>query len=148
MSAETSTELRELMEKASPRPWSARVGGVYADDVWVASDAQRPWEDHMALKLWSRTMGRGDYEIDSPEHKVAIANAQLLCAAVNALPALLSRIEELEGAICRAVDSARPYKDESGVVEVSLHPFGGLMRIRDELARAALNRTTEGGDQS
>lgn len=89
-------ELKALMEKASPRPWSARIGGEYADDVWVASDSQRPWEDHMALKLWSRTMGRGDYDIGSPEHKAAIANAQLLCAAVNTLPALIECAEALE----------------------------------------------------
>lgn len=88
--------LKELLAKASPLPWSSRVGGEHADDVWVASDSQRPWEDHQALKLWSRTMGRGDYAIGSPEHKAAIANAELLCAAVNSLPAMIECVDALE----------------------------------------------------
>jgi hypothetical protein len=59
--------------------------------------------------------------------------------------ASLQKIDELERenarlreAICTAVDSARPYRDESGVIEISLHPFGALMRVRDDIARAAL----------
>lgn len=82
-------ELDALVKAATPGPWSARIGGNYADDVWVASDAERPWEGHMALKLWSRTMGCGDYAIGSPEHKAACANAALIVWLVNNAPAML-----------------------------------------------------------
>jgi len=61
---------------------------------------------------------------------------------MTATQELVERLERenarLREAICTAVDSARPYRDESGVIEISLHPFGALMRVRDDIARAAL----------
>jgi len=92
--AKLADEIEALAKEATPGPWGLRVGGNYADDVWVASDAERPWESHMALKLWSRTMGRGDYEIGSPEHKAAIANAAMIVALVNNAPAIVSALRE------------------------------------------------------
>ena len=62
----------------------------------------------------------------------------LMAAAAARLSELERENARMRKAICTAVDSARPYRDESGVIEISLHPFGALMRVRDDIARAAL----------
>jgi Zn-dependent M32 family carboxypeptidase len=77
--------------------------------------------------------------------KLAASLSRALEGAADTASAAAERLSELERenarmreAICTAVDSARPYRDESGVIEISLHPFGALMRVRDDIARAAL----------
>lgn len=62
-----------------------------------------------------------------------------LCETADLMKEAAARLRKLEAdnaqmfqGISAAVKHSRPYKDESGVVEVSLHPFGGLMQIVNE----------------
>lgn len=93
-----------------------------------------------ALDFPTNTGGGG------PRTEVGCADLCWLMALATQQQAELERMRE---AIIRAVDSAKPYEDESGVVKISLHPFGSLKRIRDEIAREA-RQSDEGNpaDQS
>ena len=87
------TDLRKLLDDATPRPWAHDgVGNVDS----VKSD-QLNGGFHVCEC----------YGTDNPE------NAELITEAVNQLPALLDRIEKLEGAL-------RFYADEDNHTECSV----------------------------
>ena len=82
MSEIDRAELRRLLEEATPRPWEAyRPHPHYAR---YAVDRVTP-EGHL-----------GD-DVATTEDVNAEANAQLIAAAVNALPGLLDALEKAEG---------------------------------------------------
>lgn len=72
-----TAELRRLLAEATPGPWRTEVGG----QVWS-------WVRPNGRRFVATTRYRTHPE-DAP-------NAALIVAAVNALPGLLDRIEELE----------------------------------------------------
>lgn len=107
--------LRRLLEAASPRPWHRGAGDHYAREVRTEADDAVAW--------------CGGF----PDEQ-ARADAALVAAAVNALPVLLDRVRELEGALGEA---CREWEDEM----IDLHaPRTGpswdtLDRLRAVLAR-------------
>lgn len=82
MVEQEAVRLRELLEKATPGPWS-----VVPDDKIEAPDPDRPSEPWMVATFSTGCGYERCYDAD---------NADLAVAAVNALPALLDRIEALE----------------------------------------------------
>lgn len=80
------TALRELLAQATPGPWSVEVrGGTdYTDEAWSTVEVSFDGgESSMGVKP-GLMLG---------EHEAAEIDAALIVAAVNALPALLDRLE-------------------------------------------------------
>ena len=85
--------LSELLEQASPRPWVENNDGGYS-------------RGHIYSRMTPSGYGPpGEYIADViGDSAETDANAELICAAVNALPALLAaarRVPELEGELAR-----------------------------------------------
>lgn len=74
MSETTDTELRELLAAATPGPW--RVHAALGDEFWYLSSGPD-----------TNLIAQGSF---------AFADAELIAAAVNALPGLLDRAERAE----------------------------------------------------
>ena len=74
-----TAELKRLVEASTPGPWQLMAGDPLAVDA------------HQAVYFAKMTGA-------TPVTRLA-NNAALIVAAVNALPALLARVEELEGAL-------------------------------------------------
>jgi hypothetical protein len=67
----------------------------------------------------------------SRPYRAAFCNeAKLLRQAADAIGIIEAERAALIADICRVVDGARPYVDESGIVEIPLHTFGILFSIR------------------
>lgn len=80
MTTEIITRLRELLAKAAPGPWYVDYTPKNDDDGTLVRSPDRRW--------WTA--------------KVPFASeADLIVAAVNALPALLDRLEKLEAVLCK-----------------------------------------------
>lgn len=90
----TLSELLKLAGEATKGPWSVRQGEV-PDDTWVASDAEPPWEPHMALKLlWVRFWAGGTYE-GKPYQQQSHRNASYIAACSPERIAALVRVAEI-----------------------------------------------------
>ena len=111
MSKADRARLRELLGKATPGPWEC-------DDYGVDFPGARYGEVAYVL---SKTRGRFEATSD---------NAALIVAAVNALPALLDRIDALEAGLRSVIDAADSFCDEEG------YEVAGQVKLR---ARALLN---------
>jgi len=88
-------ELRELLEKATPGPWAEHTH--YCSFDYSASRAFGAGPDHLAKHSGCAI---------PDDHPQAITDAQLIAAAVNTLPALLDRVEELEDAASELLETA------------------------------------------
>jgi hypothetical protein len=123
-------ELRRLLAEATPGPWEYSPSDSYCDcgkgcetpatcdDWYTACTASVPQ---------AHTVDCGDY------FGLSDNNAALIVAAVNALPALLDRIEKLEGALTKLLDRV----DRNG----GLGEYKGGPPFVVSEARAALNPT-------
>ena len=119
--------LRALLEKATPGPWRA----VEAETAFRIQRASDPW-NYITTATYSPLGG-------IPKWEGMQANAALIVAAVNALPALLSRVEELEATVAQwkeGVESANRLtqrfaaeRDEAraraAALEAGLRRYGG-----------------------
>jgi hypothetical protein len=89
---ETIAELKRLLAKATPGPWEKRP--YIGDEDWCISVCARPEKiGYDRTKAdWICDVEDGDCEpLDTTP--AVVANAGLICAAVNALPSLLSDLE-------------------------------------------------------
>lgn len=91
---DTLTHLEELLAKATPGPWEATERSGYHEVL--APDDECDWY----CRPKRHAIFYGDTEIDDDEN---IANAALIVEAINALPALIARIRELEDRGAQAV---------------------------------------------
>jgi hypothetical protein len=98
ISTETITELRRLLSEATPGPWTAEGYDYCPED-----DDVQPWGINEAFVVDNC----GDYPSLSKE------NAQLIVAAINALPALLNERDSLqrELALLREVVRSIAHRD-------------------------------------
>lgn len=97
------TELRRLLGEGTPGPWTFnrhREGGDWLGNV------QGHYPDGSIRTITCNTLYG-----ESAERE---ANAALITAAVNALPGLLDRVEELEKALSVAEDALRDYACHAG----------------------------------
>lgn len=90
-------ELRELLEKATPGPWTASHGGLNHKVInWSKHpDGQA---DHSTLVATVWPIGNN--------RKIATDNTDLIAAARNALPSLLDRLQKLREALDK-IDARR-----------------------------------------
>lgn len=109
--------LRELMEKATPGPWRLKTSGNFGNMIEADSGKRSGLhlDDGMRSVASYQYCGPSD-RYDEQEATTA-ATGELIVAAVNALPALLARIAELEAE--REKVLAAP------VAEVTGHDEGG-----------------------
>lgn len=84
-----TTELRALLEKATPNPWGIEQG---SDCAWVGPLRH----DGKVAAIACKCDGGPESGYNDKHTARLSANAALIVAAVNALPALLSAAEELE----------------------------------------------------
>jgi len=97
-------ELRELLDKATPGPWVYRP---HKNDDWGVVRAT----DGNGYPIAQARAGRHVTDDEYAAHRVAKtdpfeANARLIAAARNHLPAILARIEALEAALQRQPEPA------------------------------------------
>lgn len=96
----TIEELRALLAKATPGPWRLRLTDLERPD-YAEIDGDR----HGALAtVVYRMEDDKRFGKNSPENE---ANAALIVAAINALPALLDRLEKAEGELAEAREDVR-----------------------------------------
>lgn len=94
--AKTIEELQGLLAKATPGPWSTHL----VDDTTIMSPARE-----VATTCDSSQTDREDgYDI---EYEQMEADAALIVAMRNALPALLDRLEKAEGELAEAREDVR-----------------------------------------
>jgi hypothetical protein len=84
-------ELRTLAEKATPGPWRVGNGG-YSHGAEFEIETAEDDAIYVAGVPW----GDKRVEPDIPTHHTAQANAALIVALVNNLPAILAAAEKLE----------------------------------------------------
>lgn len=92
MSTPSTSELRALLAAATPGPWYV-VGndGCDGDSLTPDFDAEE-----QATVSANKTERGWCTDSGCPGYGISVENARLIAAAVNALPTLLDRIEELE----------------------------------------------------
>lgn len=92
------SRLEELLAKATSGPWEACEPGDYGDfdgDSRVICSADPDDMRRIAVVHWWQ------------DHPETDANTALIVEAINALPSLIARIRELEGAEANIVDWLR-----------------------------------------
>lgn len=119
MTALDIPHLRELLAKATPRPWRAmRDGNQYVNATYLPTaklvgasrieGPRRPWNPHAYIAY-------GFKPTEFETVRFVDEDADLIAAAVNALPALLDEVERLR----RVVESGKALVD-SLVAEAEL----------------------------
>lgn len=114
-----TTELRELLAKATPGPWGAEAITKHS------ASNERPWVGRLSESRYA-ALSYGETQLE------AVANAALIVAAVNALPALLDRVEALEA------ENAR-MREALASLLANFAEGDFISETRIEAARAALS---------
>jgi hypothetical protein len=91
--------LRALLDAATPGPWTADDTSDWTNETY-GDDEEKP-----AASGWFRNCGVG--QVDAGDYStLTFADATLIAEGINALPALLTRLEALE-AVAEAARHAR-----------------------------------------
>jgi hypothetical protein len=135
----TNDDLRELLAKATPGPWevSAAICGQHHTETVAIYHRDRSKGFDFIHEVVESGCKCGDDAISE-------ANAALIVAAVNALPALLARLDSLAGELDAALFS---YGEMAGQMLEQKLRAESAERERDAL-REALAELADAGEEA
>lgn len=84
-------KLKELLAKATKRPW-VKFHSIYGDDVIAIMKGKRPPEG----ERWKEIIAWTGFDASDVPKRYRHENAELICAAVNSLPALIAKAERVD----------------------------------------------------
>lgn len=136
MSADELKEIRARAERATPGPWEAKGNRLFANRPAPPGGRIMDYETRTIIDERESVGVVAEFFAAAPTPEYILAtrdNAQFLAHARADIPALLSRIVELEGALEKIADGVC-------MDDVAEYDIGGCNLRCEKVARAVLGR--------